>query len=231
MAIMPARAMTVRRIGMMTLIGTTLIGAVALTPAAARAQDLADYDYENLAFRGVGFDVGRIWPSNLDPATTFRLRMDLGYLGPGVRIVPSIGYWKSSVEQSEIAAFERQLEGISELPEGSIDLGEIDLSDLALQLDAHFVWTTPIELLVYVGAGAGLHLLNGQGSSIDDTFIEDLFDSIMPGVTALAGLEYSLIDRLRIYGEGHFSVVSDILNPGITVGAALMFPAPPRGED
>lgn len=227
-AIMSARVMTARLIGMTTLIGTALIGATALTPAAAGAQDLADYDYENLTFRGIGFDVGRIWPSNLDPATTFRLRMDLGYLGPGVRIMPSIAYWKSSVEESEIAAFESQLEARGAT---GVELGEIDLSDLTLQLDAHFVWTTPIELLVYVGAGAGLHLLNGQGSSIDDTFIEDLFDSIMPGVTALAGLEYPLVDRLRIYGEGHFSIVSDILNPGVTVGAALMFPAPPRGED
>ena len=204
-----------------------LIGFMALTPATVRAQDLADYDYENLSFRGIGFDVGRIFPSNLDPATTFRLRMDLGYLGPGVRIVPSIAYWKSAVEQSEIAAFERQL---VERGATGVELGEIDLSDLALQLDAHFVWTTPINLFVYLGAGAGLHLLNGQGSSIDDTFIEDLFDSIMPGITALAGLEYPVTDRLRIYGEGNFTVVSDILNPGVTAGAALMFPTPPRGE-
>lgn len=205
-----------------------LAAAIMLVPAVARGQDLADYDYENLAFRGIGFDVGRIWPSNLDPATTFRLRMDLGYLGPGIRIVPSLGYWKSRVQESEIRAFEQQLE---ERGANNVKLGEIELSDLVAQIDAHFVWTTPIDLLVYVGAGAGLHMLNGQGNAIDDTFIEDLFDSIMPGVTALGGLEYAVMDRLRVYGEAHFTVVSDILNPGLLVGLAVMFPSRLQGED
>jgi opacity protein-like surface antigen len=205
------------------------LAMAATGPADVRAQDLADYDYENLTFRGVGFDVGRIWPSNLDPATTFRLRVDLGYLGPGVRIVPSITYWKTTVERGEIARFNEQLEEIG--AGTNVDLGEIELSDLALQLDAHFVWTTPIDLLLYVGAGAGLHILNGQGRSIDDTFIEDLFDSVMPGVTALGGVEYEILDRVRVYGEGHFTIVSDILNPGLTVGAAVMFPGRPQGGD
>lgn len=199
--------------------------AVMLVPGVARAQDLADYDYENLAFRGIGFDVGGIWPSNIDPAMTFRLRMDLGYLGPGIRIVPSLGYWKSEVQASEIRAFEQQI-GVE-----AGRLGEIELSDLVAQIDAHFVWTTPIDLLVYVGAGAGLHMLNGQGAAIDDTFIEDLFDSIMPGVTALGGVEYAVIDRLRVYGEADFTIVSDILNPGLRVGLAVMFPSRLQGED
>ena len=221
-----ARARVVPAAVFATLAG--LFGLLASTASPASAQDLADYDYENLALRGVGFDVGRIWPSNLDPATTFRLRVDLGYLGPGVRIVPSLGWWKSSVQASEIAAFERELE---ERGASGVELGAIDLSDMTLQIDAHFVWTTPIDLFAYVGAGAGLHMLNGQGGAIDDTFIEDLFDSIMPGVTALLGVEYAVIERLRVYAEGQFTVVSDILNPGVTVGAALMFPPRPQGED
>ena len=229
---MAATTHTKRTVPTRALAAALLAGALttlALASAPASAQELADYDYENLSFRGIGFDVGRIWPSNLDPATTFRLRVDLGYLGPGVRIVPSITYWKSNVERSEIAQFNEQLEEIG--GGTNVDLGDIELSDLALQLDAHFVWTTPIDVLFFVGAGAGLHILNGQGRSIDDTFIEDLFDSVMPGVTALAGVEYAIVDRLRVYGEGHFTVVSDILNPGLTIGAALMFPARLQGED
>ena len=214
-------------------LAATLIG---VAPARAQEQqppamDLADYDYENLSFRGIGADLGRIWPSNLEEATVFRLRFDLGYLGPGVRIMPTLSYWKADVEEGEIAAFEEQLEEISGLPPGSIDLGEVDISDLTLQVDAHFVWTTPIDALVYLGAGAGLHMLNGQGDGIDDTFIEDLFDSVMPGITALGGLEYSIIDRVRVYGEAHFTVVSDILSPGVRVGGAIMLPTRVQGED
>ena len=212
--------------------GSTLaLGCILLLARPAAAQepiDLADYDYENLRFRGVGMDVGWIWPSNLEEATTVRLRFDLGYLGPGVRIIPSIAYWKSDVEQGEIAAFEAQLE---ERGAAGVDLGEVELSDFALQVDAHFVWTTPIDLLAYLGAGAGLHMMNGQGEGIDDTFVEDLFDSVMPGLTALGGLEYSIVDRFRIYGEANFTVVSDILSPGVRVGGAVMLPTRVQGED
>lgn len=202
----------------------------ASLPANARAQELADYDYENLAFRGIGLDFGRMWPSNLEAANTVRLRIDLGYLGPGIRIVPTIAYWKADVEDDEITAFERQIDEISENPPGTTQLGGIELSDLTLQVDGHFVWTTPIDLLVYLGAGAGLHVLNGQGESIDDTFIEDLFDSIMPGITVLGGLEYSILDRFRIYVQGDFTIVSDIVSPGVAVGGAVMFPTRIQGE-
>ena len=200
----------------------------AASPARAQEVDLADYDYENLRFRGIGLDIGQNWPSNLEQTTVYRLRLDLGYLGPGIRIMPSIGYWQSDVEEGEIAALEQQLE---DLGATDVNLGEIELSDLVLQVDAHFVWTTPIDLLVFLGLGAGLNFMNGQGESIDDTFIEDLFDSVMPGLSALGGLEYAVVDRVRVYGEAHFTVVSDILSPGVRVGAAIMLPTRVQGED
>ena len=208
--------------------------ALLLVAEPARGQagvDLADYDYENLEFRGIGVDVGRMWPSNLDMTTPIRLRVDLGYLGPGLRIVPSITWWASDVEEGEISAFEEQLEERNRLPRGSVELGAIELSDFAVQVDAHFVWTTPIDLLVYLGAGAGLHMMNAQGADIDDTFIEDLFASVLPGMTALVGLEYSLVDRVRVYGEAHYTIVSDILSPGVRVGAAIMLPTRVQGDD
>ena len=74
-------------------------------------------------------------------------------------------------------------------------------------------------------------MMNAQGEDIDDTFIEDLFDSVLPGITALAGLEYALVDRVRVYGEAHFTIVSDILSPGLRVGAAIMLPTRVQGED
>jgi len=217
--------------GLAIAIGVMLAGV----PAGAQEQqpprvDLAEYDYENLQFRGVGMDIGRLWPSNLEETMPVRLRFDLGYLGPGVRIMPSIGYWKADVEEGEIAAFEQQLEERSDLPPGSIELGDVEMSDFVLQVDAHFVWTTPIDLFIYVGAGAGLHMLNGQGNGIDDTFIEDLFDSVMPGVSAIGGVEYAIVDRVRVYGEAHFTVVSDILSPGVRAGAAIMLPTNAQGD-
>lgn len=210
----------VRR-GILGLAAALLFTLGATLPGSAQA--LEDYDYENLAFRGVGLSAGAIWPSTLESATSYRLRVDLGYLGPGVRIVPALTYWSSSLEDSEIAAFEQQLGG-------AVELGEIDLSDMALQVDAHFVWTTPIDLLTYLGVGAGMHALNGQGESIDDTFIEDLLDSFMPGISLIGGVEYPFAPRLRVFGEGRYTIVSDFIYPELSLGLSFMFPTRVQGE-
>ena len=47
---------------MRTVIAATVAGVVgtSVAPCEARAQDLADYDYENLSFRGISFDLGYI---------------------------------------------------------------------------------------------------------------------------------------------------------------------------
>jgi hypothetical protein len=206
-----------------------LLLALAVSAPAARAQGLADYDYENLAFRGMGVDVGRIWPSKVDPTGVYSLRFDLGYLGPAVRIVPSLSYWSSRMRRSELARLAERLEQLPPLQEQGVtitaeDLGVIDWSDLSLSVDAHFVWTTPLRLFTFVGLGGAVHLLNGRGTAIDDTFIEDLLDTVSAGIAVFAGLEYPLADRVRIYGEARYTMLSDLSYPGLRIGGALMLP-------
>ena len=66
----------------------TLLLVLAFGVAApAAAQDLADYDYENLSFRGIGFDWGFIWPTKVTSTATYSVRADLGFLGPSVRLM------------------------------------------------------------------------------------------------------------------------------------------------
>jgi opacity protein-like surface antigen len=200
-----------------------------LAAAPAAAQELADYDYENLSFRGVGFDYGYIWPTKVSAAPQYALRIDLGYLGPGVRLVPTFTYWSSEFKTSELARLADQLEQLPVLQQQGVsidaaDLGTVEWSDISLGLDAHYVWTAPFDLITYAGAGLGLHALNGRGTAIADTFIEDLLDSTTAGLAVLGGVEYQAAPRLRVYGELRYTVMSDVRYPGIRLGAALMIP-------
>jgi hypothetical protein len=206
------------------------VAGLAGGAGGARAQGLADYDYENLLFRGVGVDFGHIWPNKVEPASLVSVRFDLGYLGPAVRLAPSISYWSSTVRRSELSRLAERLGELPPLQEQGVvitadDLGVIDWSDLSLSLDAHVVWTTPLNLLTFLGAGAGVHLMNGRGAAIDDTFIEDLLDTMSAGVAIMAGFEYPIIERFRIYGEARYTLLSDIRYPGVRIGGALMLPA------
>jgi hypothetical protein len=206
-----------------------MVGAL-IVPRAVRAQELADYDYENLTFRGIGFDIGYIWPSKVSPTTLYSLRLDLGFLGPAVRIAPSISYWSSQFRMSELDRLADRLNRLPPLQEQGVeitaaDLGRVEWSDLSLSLDAHFVWTAPLDIISFLGVGASVHALNGRGIAIADTFIEDLLDSTTAGLAVMGGAEVQLIPRLRAYGEVRYTLVSDVRYPSVRLGAALMLPS------
>lgn len=206
-----------------------LVLCVVVAPRAG-AQTLAEYDYENLTFRGLGFDVGYIWPNRVASTAAYSLRLDLGYLGPGVRIIPSASYWKSKVRTKELVRLADQINRLEALQNGGAvidpsDLGPIDWSDISLSVDGHFVWAGPLNALPYVGMGAGVHRMSGDGPLIDGTLFEDLLSSVTAGVSLLAGFDAEPIGRsLRLYAEGRYTLMSRVSYPSLRMGVAFMMP-------
>ena len=201
------------------------LGLLAAAPAAspAAAQSLADYDYENLAFRGLGVDGGYMWSEKVEDTELYSLRLDLGYLGPGVRIIPSLSFWKSRFTDQELEDLAARINSVSGGFVDASELGPIEWSDISFSLDGHFVWNTPIHVLTYLGAGGSLHALNGQGGAIDDTFVEDLLDAITAGVSAIAGFEFEPVDRFRVYGEGRYTAMNSVQYLAARAGVQFMF--------
>lgn len=193
------------------------------TPRAAAAQSLADYDYEDLTLRSIGVDYGYMWPTRVQSTQTFGVRFDLGYLGPGIRLVPSVIYWSSSFTNGELRELELKLDQIpgASVPPGTLEA--VDWSDVAVNLDAHFVWTTPLNMLTYLGLGVGLHTLNGTSAEFEGTFVEDLLDTVTAGGNAIAGIELQPVSRLRIYAEARYTALSDIQYAHARAGLAFMF--------
>ena len=212
----------------------TLAGALALSlgmalmPSNASGQELADFDYENLAFRGFSLEGGYLWPTRVDPTYSMGLRLDLGYLGPGLRIVPGISYWSSSMNASEVAELEDKVNALilgEVAPSPSwmgTNLGIIDWSDLVLSLDGHFVWAIPFDLLSYAGAGVSAHIMNGEGAAISGTFVEDLLDTVTAGINVHAGLEYPFSDWFRFYGMARYEILEDLRYTELRMGGQIM---------
>lgn len=195
--------------------------AILATATAASGQTLADYDYEYLGFRGFGVDIGYIWPDKVEATHQYGLRLDLGYLGPGIRVIPSLGYWRSQLTDQEVEDLETRL---SETVGNPITgLGPIQWSDLSFSIDGQVVWNTPIRVLTFLGAGVAFHALNGQGASIDDTIVEDLLDTITAGVSALAGFEFQPVRRFRVYAEGRYTAMNSIQYLSARGGLQFMF--------
>ncbi len=211
-------------------------GLLATAGGASAQTSLADYDYENLSFRGFSLETGYIWPTKVDATYTVGARVDLGYLGPGIRIVPGVAYWSSTMKGSEVATLERKVDELilGEIGPGTgftgVDLGTIDWSDFILSLDGHFVWAVPFDLLTFAGAGVSAHVLNGEGRAIAGTFVEDLLDAVKAGVNVHAGVEYPLADRFRFYGEGRYELLEDLRYMELRIGAQIMLTGPAPGE-
>ena len=67
-------------------------------------------------------------------------------------------------------------------------------------------------------------MLNGRGSTIANTFVEDLLDTVAAGFAVMGGAEYEPVRGLRLYGEARYAMTSDVRYPHIRFGAAFMFP-------
>jgi opacity protein-like surface antigen len=204
---------------------TALAGLLVVAGPLA-GQSLADYDYQNLSFQGIGVDWGYLFPSRVDRTQSIGIRMDLGYLGPGLRILPGITYWSSDFKHSEVADLENRVASLVQNQTGgpppTVDLGNIRWTDVALSLDAQVVWRVPYNILTFAGVGASAHILNGSGEAINGTFVEDLLDSVAAGFDLSAGLEYPLNDRLHVYGSSRYEIMGDLQYFQIRLGTQVM---------
>jgi len=210
---------------------TLLFLSLPASPLAA--QGITDLDYEDLTFRGIMLDAGRIFPNRVEGANSYGGRLDLGFLSRGVRATFGVNRWSSFLKREEVSSLEDRLEELVFEQTGaitSIDLGNISWSDTALHGDVHLLWRIPFGVLTYTGLGGSVHFMNGGGRSIEDTFIEDLLDSVRAGGNVHAGLELPITNRLRIVGEARYEVLENLRYKHIRVGGQFTFGALAPGE-
>ena len=204
-------------------------------PGVAVSQELADLDYDNLSFRGVGIEWGKLYPTRVDRTESYGIRIDLGYLGPGLRIVRGVTYWSSPLTTREMVKLEERVATLVQSqtggPRPAVDLGVIEWTDVSISLDGQVVWEVPLDFLTFAGLGVATHVLNGEGASISGTFIEDLLDSVTAGFNLHAGLEYPVTNWLRIYGLGRYEVLGDLQYFHTRFGVQVMIGDNAPGEE
>ncbi|GMR14042.1 MAG: hypothetical protein BMS9Abin29_2272 [Gemmatimonadota bacterium] len=214
-------------------VGIAFVLAALAMPGRMAGQSLDEFDYENLSFRGFMLESGYLWADNAENTSSLAVRLDLGYLAPGFRLVPGVSYWSSELDRAQLVGLENRLNELIVArggAPGTIQLGTIDRRDVAVTLDGSFVWSVPFGLVSFAGAGVSAHFLDGSGADIDGTFIEDLLDSVQAGVNVHLGLEYSLRDRIRIYGSPKFEVLDDLQYFELRFGLHLLWGGLAPGE-
>jgi hypothetical protein len=202
------------------LVGSALVVGTLLGAGDAVAQNLEEYDYENLGLRALGVDV--VWANAKDAkgAVGFGVRADLGFLGPYVRVVPRFAFWKADIEDESVARFERNLEALCNPPGCSIDLGELRRDYYIVGFDLQ--WTLADRTLApYLGAGADLYILNDSGPAIKGTFLDDVV--VTAGLSGVAGLQFDTGKHLRLYADVRGTLVTSASNVAVYAGIAYRF--------
>ncbi len=198
----------------------------AVLPTGVRGQDVADIDYEHLSFRGFGLEVGHAWPDRRAESWSYGIRIDMGYAGPGLRVLPSITYTGTRLLDAEVVEFADRIARLvadqTGGPAPDLDLGTIEYTDIALGLDAQVVWEVPFDLLTYGGLGVAAHFVDGDGAAIDGTFVENLLDSVEPGFNLHVGAEYPVTNGMRLYTVGRYELMPDQRGFQVRVGWQFM---------
>lgn len=204
------------RIGGVAALVIMVFGTVA---APVAAQGLEEYDYTNLGLRAIGVEAFTVDASQNESTIGVGLRLDLGFLGPNIRVAPRLGYWKADVDAGKVGDLEAQLEVASGLDPGSINLGTINRSAYVFGTD--FQWTSrATKVSPYIGAGLDVYLLNDDGDAIRGTFLDDLV--VTAGVSGVLGAQVALSARWAAYGEFRAAAVTDASNMGVALGIFLM---------
>lgn len=190
----------------MKRVSAALVAVAFCTLIAANASAQA-----NLSLRGIGLKVGVVNPEDLDAALGLGLVLDLGTIHPNIAFESYAGYW-SQTEDFYGA--------------------EYGVRDFSIGAKGKYMFKTSNPTVQpYAGAGLGLHILNAHAdtdavyfggtllypaSSVSDT-------ETKIGLDLGGGLRIDRGSQFSFFGEGWFSVVSDISQFSLMVGAEYMF--------
>jgi hypothetical protein len=191
------------------------------TSSVAAQRPLDRFSYDNLGFHGFWPEIGIVTSDRLEGTVSYGARVDLGQFAPRLRMLLGVSYFRSDFKSEDIAEFEDALADVVTDPtqDFSIDLGKVRWSDLAIELDLQYI-LTPLtsRYLPYLGVGAGMHLRNGSGNAIDDTFVEDALDMLGAGVSATAGLDVKVGGNFLLNLGGRAVFGGDLQTMSLTVG-------------
>lgn len=203
-----------------TPVTLALAAAALVDPTGLRAQNLEQYDYENLRLRAIGVEAVWANANDVEGAFGFGLRADLGPLGPNVRVVPRFAYWNADIQEESIRQFESNLEELCTPPGCNVELGSVERNFWLLGLDLQ--WLPDGSLLApYFGVGGDLYLIDDSGQAIEGTFLADAV--VTAGLSGVVGAQLDLRRHTRIYADVRGTLVSSASSIAVYVGIAYRF--------
>lgn len=183
---------------------------------------LREFSYDELRPTALQVDLGLLGASRLRSAVTGGVRLDFGRIAPRVRLLLGISYYRSHFSNEEIDAFESRIRQLVDDPDDNftVDVGSIQWADLTGDLDLQYVLPQGDAVTAYFGLGLSLHVRNGTGAAIEETFLEDALDDVAAGLNGTFGLELAAGPRWRFVFDARGVLLSNHATASVRGGVA-----------
>jgi hypothetical protein len=185
----------------------------ALVPSCAHGQSLFErLNLDRLRLTALGVTAGPVRASRAEHAQSFGVFADYGYIARSWRVVFSANYWGSRFRDEFVDTFEQRLREQVIDPSGddTLELGHINVSDIALEVELRYTPRPTAVLRPYAGGGLGAHIINAESPFINDTFVESALDNISAGFAAFAGVDTAPAGRISFGLQARLNLLSNL---------------------
>ena len=193
------------------IIPLVMLGALA-APCAHSQSLFERLNLDRLRLTALGVTAGPVRASRAEHAQSYGVFADYGYIARSWRIVFSATYWGSRFRDDFVDTFERRLREQVIDPSGddTLELGDINVSDIALEVEMRYTPRPNAVLRPYAGGGLGAHIINAESPFINDTFVESALDNISAGFAAFAGVDTAPAGRFSVGLQARLNLLSNL---------------------
>ena len=203
-------------------------------PALARAQDTSFFQrlgLDRLQFVSLGAGVGRVSPSQVEPAQIYALSTDYGELARNWRVVFDVSFWQSRYTDAAVATFIDSLrKSIVDPTNDDVFLpSRVQVYDVTFSSGVRWQSARAVAIRPFAGLGLALHVMNAEGRLIKGTFVERALDNLSTGLFANTGMLFRPWGRIVVETEARADVLSGFRSLQVRAGALYLF-GPSRRE-
>lgn len=191
--------------------------------AAAQQKVFGWLNLDRLQIMSLGAAVGRIQPSQLEPATLYALEADYGEITPSWHVVFGASYWDSRFRDEVIQAFVDSLQKSVSDPAAHVVASPVRLYDVTFSVDGRYVPRNNSAIKPFIGVGLAAHVINAEGALIKGTFVERALDDIAAGLYLTTGVSIRLVRHFGVDAGVRGDLLSGFRSTQARAGATYYF--------
>jgi hypothetical protein len=200
--------------------------AVGANPCIARSQGAGGgslINLDRLQIISLGASIGRVLPSQVEPATVYATQAEYGPIGQHWHLNFSVSYWESRYRDAVVREFVDAIDKNLTDTSARVQPSRIDVFDVTFGGDMRYTPVSSNVLKPFAGFGVAAHVINVEGKLIKGTFVERNLDDIGFGVYATTGLGIRISRSIGVEANVRADLVGGLRSVQARAGGTYYF--------